>query len=938
MTPTRGCIVCHTVDGIDPLLAVVVQGPRTFIPTLSLYQKASKAMPGHDYKTPGLIRAGFQYQDLIAIEILINFYRQRNLYAWVQLDAEDYAFRSIEDVVACKPDGLYELTQVKFTADPDAPGNNLSWAWLTDKGGVRSSSLLQKWAKTTLYHKANGTLARAILKTDRIPDGAFAKCLKDRRVDYALLSTKDKARVEEQLGSFDAKSFFESFEFVHSQPHLDDLEEKLWSKIASDTDRGGWSLFRHQVQRWSMRKGQPAPDGKIKYIHLRQAFSVERSKPLPQGFRVPSAFSVPDKEFDKHFLEEIIGSDGLAVLWGPPGRGKSTYLSRCIARIDQENAVCIRHHYFLSLEDRSEGRFHYHAIVQSLRHQLEEAIPDLNGSRRDFGGLIETTALRLQGEGRRLIVVIDGLDHVWRDHRDHEEMEALFEALLPLPANVRLVVGTQKVASEHLPAGLLNALPTERWTELPLMSRAAVHHWLRLEDKTDRLNLEVDGRKTRGQVCHAVARAFHDISSGLPLHLIYSFEAVVRTGKVVTAEDVTALPACPAGHIHNYYRSFWDRTGAKARTILHVLAGLKFGPPPFAMSECFGRSNKSLAALAAINHLLDYRETEVQPFHGSLFAFVRDLPEHKATFHAHASDVVAWLETHAPEYWRWAWLWITKAQLGNQAHLLAGPDREWAINSLVAGLPIAQLITILDHAEKAAFDVFDLPRLLGLRLLKARASNGPEYQTDEWHLFLEVAVSLADDPHVGTLLRTEPHRVPASILPFIVRSADESVRVELVHAAITELNERIAHPRENETASAERQDGLDKSVLAVVANTKTANTRRVVAFAKRSRHADMLIAHYAHASILTSNFDHVFAVGAQWSCYQLDRALLAALCLEGLAPAAKPGLKALTHPAIRCLALLKGGATKRSRTKRDLSRLFVAGTGPDAGGGSGRHT
>ena len=102
---------------------------------------AQKAMARHDYKTPGLIRAGFQYQDLFAVKILINFYRQRCLYDWVQLDAEDQEFRSIEDVVACRPDGLYELTQVKFTADPDAPANHLSWAWLTANGGIRKKSL-----------------------------------------------------------------------------------------------------------------------------------------------------------------------------------------------------------------------------------------------------------------------------------------------------------------------------------------------------------------------------------------------------------------------------------------------------------------------------------------------------------------------------------------------------------------------------------------------------------------------------------------------------------------------------------------------------------------------------------------------------------------------------------------------------------------------------
>ena len=834
-------------------------------------------------------------------------------------------------MVACTPDGLYELTQVKFTADPDAPANHLSWKWLTANGGTRKKSLLQKWAETTLHHKAAGTLAQAALKTDRVPDAAFAKCLEGTKVDYTRMSGEDKAKVEEQLGSLEAaKSFFESFEFIHSLPRLDDLEEKLWSRIASDTDRGGWSLFREQVQRWSTRKGQPAPDGRIKYIHLRQAFSVERSKPIPQGFLVPSTYSVPDTDFDRAFIEEITGSDGLTVLWGPPGRGKSTYLSRCVAGIDWKSAVCIRHHYFLSLEDRSEGRFHYHAIARSLEHQLEEAIPDLQGPRKDFGKLLETVALRLQDEGRRLIVVIDGIDHVWRDHRDHEDMEMLFNALLPLPTNVRLVVGTQKIASEHLPARLLNTLPAEHWTELPLMSQTAVHRWLRSQDKAGRLNLEVVGRQSRGQVVRAIARAFHDISQGLPLHLIYSFEAVARTGNAVTAEEVAALPACPTGDISDYYRSFWERMGVKAQKILHVLAGLEFGPPPFAMHDCFGRSNESLAALSEINHLLDYRETEVRPFHGSLFAFVRDLPEHEATFPAHASDVLVWLKTLAPEYWHWSWLWITTAQLGNPSDLLAGPNREWAISSLVAGFPIEQLVTILDHAEKAAFDAFDLPRLLSLRLLKTRVVNGPEFQTDEWPLFQEIAVSLSDDPYVEALLRTEFHRASADMLPFLVRNADESIRADLAQAAVDELNQRIDRRHDNETVSSDQQHDLAGGIVGVAANTKPENAQRVVAFAKQAATADSLIATYAQESILARNFDNVFAVSRRWSGHQLDREVLAALCLEGLDPATKPKLKALAHPAIRCLAILKGGIAKRSRTKKDLSHLFIGGDGSDA--------
>lgn len=918
-------------------------------------------MARHDIKKgSGHIRAGFQYQDLVAIEVLIDFYRNRNLYKWVQLEAEDSEFQSIEDVVACRPDGLYELTQVKFTADPEASANRLSWKWLTKIEKKKGRSLLQKWAVTTLRHKAAGTLAWAALKTDRIPDAAFAKCLKDRKVDYALLSTKVRIKIEEQLGSLeDAISFFDSFEFVHSRPRLDELEENLWNRIASDTDKGGWYQFRDYVRRWSTRRSQPSPDGKIQYIHLRQVFSIERPRPISQDFRVPRAYSVPDEEFDRSFLEETIGSEGVTVLWGPPGRGKSTYLSHCLARFKRKNAVCIRHHYFLSLTDRSEGRFHYHAIARSLEHQLEEAIPDLNNkAHANLGELLVKAARRLQNEDRKLIVIIDGLDHVWREHRDHEDMEALFDALLPLPPNVRLVVGTQKIASEHLPAGLLNILPTERWTELPLMSPTAVHRWLCFQDKAGRLNLNVAEWQKRDHVFSPVAQAFHDISQGLPLHLIYSFEEATQSGKALTAEDVIELPACHSGDIRDYYRTIWERVGAKAQTVLHVLAGLEFGPPPFAKHDCFGCSDDSLAAFSAIDYLLDYGEIEVRPFHGSLFAFVRDRPEHRETFQTHAVEVLNWLESRAPAYWRWAWLWITKAQLGKSTELLTGPSREWAINALVAGYPIEQITAILDRAEKVALDVFDLPRLLSLRALKERTIDGPTFQTDEWPLFREIGVSLSSDPSVGAVLRAELHEAPDGILPYIVSSADRSIREQLAEDALDELNRRStlydrntgSYNRPSELANAivavfayfapenaqdvvayaqKIYDAREFSTIYAQAPNLDANFDRVFAFAKAKEDADALIATYTRESILVFNFDNVFEAGQCWTGFQLDRDVLAALCLEGLAPSQKPKLKALTHPAIRCLALLKGGAAERDRAQRDISRMFVGGDGPD---------
>ena len=103
------------------------------------------------------------------------------------------------------------------------------------------------------------------------------------------------------------------------------------------------------------------------------------------------------------------------------------------------------------------------------------------------------------------------------------------------------------------------------------------------------------------------------------------------------------------------------------------------------------------------------------------------------------------------------------------------------------------------------------------------------------------------------------------MLPFIVRSADESIRADLVRVATEELNRRIAYHSDNEIAGIDQQHDLAHSIVAVVANNGPENTRRVVAFAKQWGDTDAFIATYAQASILAYNFDNVFAVSKWWS-------------------------------------------------------------------------
>ena len=62
-------------------------------------------------KTAAITRAAFDYQDLIGIEVLIDFYRDPKRYEWVELESEDRSAGYLDDVVALRTDGKFEYTR-----------------------------------------------------------------------------------------------------------------------------------------------------------------------------------------------------------------------------------------------------------------------------------------------------------------------------------------------------------------------------------------------------------------------------------------------------------------------------------------------------------------------------------------------------------------------------------------------------------------------------------------------------------------------------------------------------------------------------------------------------------------------------------------------------------------------------------------------------------
>lgn len=874
----------------------------------------------HDFKNAQIPRSGFEYQDLVAVEILIKFLRDSNLYEWVEVEAQDKEYQAIDDVVACRKDGKIELTQVKFTPNPKNPKNSLSWTWLTKRKG-RGSSLLQKWAKTVFVHQKNGRLARAALKTDRIPDLEFNKNLNNTQINFQRLTHAIKKEVGEQIGSEAmAIEFFKIFEFDHSQPRLDDYEQTLQAQLEHDTDRQGWAFFRQEVRKWAMRKHSPPPDGKIRHFHLLEAFTRERPVALRQDFTVPFNFTVPNIDFHREFLDSITNSDGVSVIWGPPGRGKSTYLSHCVSELNaKDDVVCIRHHYFLRTDDHGDSRFSYFAIQQSLVRQLEEANildkPNNNG----LSSALSTASVEVCGTGRRLIVIVDGLDHVWRDQQDLKQMELLFNELLPLPVGVSLLVGTQRIDDQHLPQKLLVARPKSEWIELPAMSIEAIHQWLNsyFTNKTLRL-AKSPPRKTDEQIIEELAIAFQQVSLGLPLHLVYSLETLLASSEPVNVEAILHLPGCPSGEIKSYYESLWSRLSPEAKRVLHLLAGLKFSPPAFGLGKALTTDVIWWHVLEEFGHMLDRRRTSVVPFHSSLFAFLRDRPEHRDSFMSLAPQILKWLEETAPAYWRRAWVWVMRADLGDSTDLMRNPSRDWSIDWLVDGYPVDQMAYILSEAEKVALKNFVLPRLIHLRCLKSRVVHSRPYQTNEWGSFWEISLALSADCDLGDVVWDNLQTFEMEELVGIALHASD-VHTDSHGVIINELNRRITEASYNSGSSL--WDEYSSAVVRVIAHEQTERADSIISFAKQRR-AEGLIDSYTAESFRAGNLQNVLAVGSRKESHRLDRDTFAALCLEGISPPTHPRLLAEDRPAFRCLTLLSAEEYSCTPIETDVSHLW----------------
>lgn len=788
-----------------------------------------------DFKRTAIPASGYIYQTLVGIRLLCDWLDNPALYDWVQFEAEDPSeARGLDDIVAQRPDRLLDLVQVKFTVDPFDPANSLSWAWLLQRKGAKGKSLLEKWS-IAAFKVGLDRLGKVALMTNRRPDAEFALQLCGTRLELAALDDALRQEVSDHVGgSENAELFFERFEFAHSYAGYESLDRTVSASLEGrHTDhQGRLTLYRRAID-WSIRKNSPAPDGRITLEVLRSTISEKQPRPLDQEFRVPAGYAPPDPEFADVFLDAAAtGAWNIRVLWGSLGQGKSTFLSHLCNRLAQRSLPFVRHHYFLDLQDSSD-RFSLKGVARSLIAQMQATdtlvLPPTGDDAENLREWIFAYSEAHAAGGRRFFIVVDGLDHVWRENdAEIAPMEALFAQLLPLHQNATLILGTQRVDPAQMPKRLTRYLEPEDWIELPRMRLSSIRGWLDTLHAAAAFQVE-GGEREKVEL----ARAFERASEGHPLVLTYTFLALARSSVALTPRLVDEYAPQPIGDARAYYRALWQVLSWQAKDALHLMAEDAFVWPAGALERCLGAADSTLET--EIGHLLATVDAGLVAFHGSLYVFISAHSDHASRVHTLLPNVARWLADEAPDYLRWAWLWLYESRLGKHAALLAGTTRSWAIDALTRAYPSGQIIRILTAAEEIALDSGDYEQAIRKRSLKKRIDNGLSYQLDDSGALEDFALRLTSDPYPALLLASEVSQFSIGglhQLAMLCISLGQINRAAEVQERMRQrFNDRI---RSGAMKSSDRDQALEQ-YLEVAASTGRYEPQRLLALVRRHR-------------------------------------------------------------------------------------------------------
>lgn len=721
-----------------------------------------------DIKNTAITAAGYVYQNRHGLRVLCDWLDAPARYTRVKFECDDetVAPMGLDDIVVERADTLVDLQQIKFTPNPDV--HLLCWDWMLEKSGktARSRSMLRKWfdAFQALDPSRTGMLS---LRTNRRPDADIEACLDRGKISFAKIPEPRRSEViAELVDEQNCEAFFSQLYIIHSEKGFDTLEQEVDARLRKHGTLEGIATLKNVALNWATRKNFPPPDGWISLEQVRTILLATPPAPLPEDFVVPQGYEVPDETFHNEFVRDTVAAAGnVIVLTGPPGRGKSTYLSALCDELADQGIPIVRHHYFLSTTERGRDRVNSYAVEQSITAQIQRSHSDIQAPTGDLRSLLDACASHYGRLGKPFVLVLDGLDHVWRiNAADKRPLDDVFSQLIPCPDNMVLLVGTQPVDDAQLPTDLLAVAPKAEWRTLPAMSENAVLSYLRKAIQAGRLITDFEGRAEAERQLQEAATAICTRTNGHPLHVIYATAELEHSGRSLSKWDVERLKGDLSKDAKFYYASLWEGLPPSLKDTLRLVCALPFFWPRAAFGEIAELVKAAEPEVARVEHLLHSSAAGLKIFHESLAVFVRATAGYLDRINQLMPSVANWLESYAPTSLCVNWLWTVQARLGAPKNLITGLTRDWIMLRLEEGYPETLFDTLLSDALIAALDTNAFADAYRLEHLRERMVGGSQFQMQNDDMARLISFTLTLTPDEGVVQEAVASRHEADIL------------------------------------------------------------------------------------------------------------------------------------------------------------------------------
>jgi hypothetical protein len=685
----------------------------------------------------GEAQAGFYYQNVVAALHVLKLIEIGSPYRSITLENPNRA-KYIDDIIVERIDRTVFI-QVKWSENEDSPFTLHNLTSQSDDAG--EIPLLRKLARG--YEQAAsgpGTKEVILFSTRkagsaRQPSKGFDKSLAEFLTEFhtpfvndeGVLEIRQGVRYPEYQPTLDRlivasglneveefSNFLKCLRFELGQPDRETMVGRVRAELAflgiEESEFG--NLLDHII-RWSIERRPIDSQEVLKALGLVDHY-VDR---LSQDFPVDEELWVPTPGLFQRLDRSIEALDsGFILLEGEPGIGKSSALAMYRKQRPQ-----VAFGYFCYVpNERALGneRLEREGFIRSLCIGLRNAFPEVDLPRpyADYSlGTLNEWLRALGRVGRKVIFIVDGLDHIEATRR-RSVLEKPLTSVLEgeLPANVLVILSSQyiealpEVARQHIQGESARHIRAPRFRAYQVadfFARRGIH----LASETLALATEVSG--------------------GVPIYLEYLAGQLAEKNSYEQEEFLKNTPSLRDEKIDLYHSHLWS-SFSRDELLVYILALLAVRQDFTTVQDLLellaplGVQASRLAverALGSVRHVL--RRSDAQGFairHNSFREFV--IERTAALIHDLNETLCTWYAAHPDRDEAWRHQFRHLFELGKYRELINACTEEWFGRSWRNHRPLSEINRNIDLAWRAATSEQDLAQFVRIALLKERAA------------------------------------------------------------------------------------------------------------------------------------------------------------------------------------------------------------------------